>query len=291
MIGQLHINGVDVFTRYSIKLAEGAHSSLLQYPALKTPKSVDWSERNGKDYDLSDPKLNTRNLSISLGYVGVEKVEEFIQMLSVTAYHIFEFKELGRTYKLRLVSHPDLSMFDPFGLFTLQFADDFPLRDYTYLAPLSNFNTPQGYEISYITLDAETNQYITITNSLSDYGVYVMSNTDSIEKMPNVKPNLLRNINSQHGVIYDDSRVVYQTKDVAIDCFMRANTLSEFWRNYDALLYDLTRPKAHDLHVTEIGKTYLCFYKSSSVQGFYITEYKILYRFTITLTFTSGINK
>ena len=66
---------------------------------------------------------------------------------------------------------------------------------------------------------------------------------------------------------------------------MRAETLDELWRNYDALLFDLTRPDERLLEVSSLEQEFPCHYKSASVSEFY-PEDKIWLRFTLTLTFT-----
>lgn len=67
---------------------------------------------------------------------------------------------------------------------------------------------------------------------------------------------------------------------------MRADTLEELWRNYDALLYDLIRPNERKLWVDELGQEFLFYYKSCQVTEFYPTD-KIWLQFTLTVTFTA----
>lgn len=66
---------------------------------------------------------------------------------------------------------------------------------------------------------------------------------------------------------------------------MRAETLDELWRNYDALLYDLIRPDERLLEVNDLEQTFPCHYKSASVSEFY-PDGKIWLQFVLTLTFT-----
>ena len=66
---------------------------------------------------------------------------------------------------------------------------------------------------------------------------------------------------------------------------MRADTLDELWRNYDALLYDLTRPNERKLRVKDLGKEFSFCYKSCQVTEFYPTD-KIWLQFALTVTFT-----
>jgi hypothetical protein len=156
----------------------------------------------------------------------------------------------------------------------LKFADDFPLEGYSYVAPLTSFDSTTGYEID--------------GTDLGRYGVAVLEGTIAeITKTPTVKQNLLRNIGSKSGAIYDGERVTFQTKDVRLNCLMRATTMEEFWRNYNALLFDLTRPEGRTLYVESQEEEYPCYYKSSAVSRFYPAPDKIWLEFGITLVFTS----
>ena len=67
---------------------------------------------------------------------------------------------------------------------------------------------------------------------------------------------------------------------------MRAKNLTEFWRNYNALLFDLVRPGERSLYADSTGYEYPCYYKSCSVTEFYPTG-KIWFKFDLTLVFTS----
>ena len=46
--------------------------------------------------------------------------------------------------------------------------------------------------------------------------------------------------------------------------FIEGTHFDEFWRNYNALLYDLTRPDERLLFVEYTGYEYPCYYKSCS---------------------------
>lgn len=67
---------------------------------------------------------------------------------------------------------------------------------------------------------------------------------------------------------------------------MLAETLSEFWENYNALLYDLSRPGERILSVDSTGREYPCYYKSCSASNF-VPNGKIWFQFSLVLVFTS----
>lgn len=274
MSGRFYIDGKDAFTEYGVYVQEGGYNELVAYSALKQIKSNDWQEEDGIEADLSNPTLNTKEFSMKIVLSGADyRWGGFIELLSDKAYHVFDFREIERTYRLRLVSNPNLDAAAYIGFVTLKFADDFPLDEYTYAEPKSAIPQYGDYE-----LDGKL---------FTDYGVRVLEGTlNEIEKSPVIKQNLLRNIGTNKGAIYDGKQVTYKTKDVKVNCLMRAKTLPELWHNYDALLYDLVRPEERHLYVDETGYEYPCHYKSCSVSEFYASE-KIWLKFTITLVFTS----
>lgn len=186
---------------------------------------------------------------------------------------MFECAYIKRRYRLRLVSQPNLAAAKVIGTATLKFADDFPLSGYTYKKPESNVAAYDDYTFDGV--------------NFTTYGVRVLKGTlDEVMKTPTVKTNLLRNISTQAGALYDGKNVSYKNKDVKINCLMRADTLEELWRNYDALLYDLIRPNERKLWVDELGQEFLFYYKSCQVTEFYPTD-KIWLQFTLTVTFTT----
>jgi hypothetical protein len=281
MTGKIYIDGKDTYSLYGVIVADGGYNDLVAYPPLKSVESNDWAEEDGIEPDLSSPILDTRELNIKFAATGnAPRFGAFVELLSDRAYHTFNFQEIGKTYRLRLVSQSNLSLApdSPLSLgiqiFTLSFADDFPFEGYTYQSPVSSINQQTGYEID--------------ERDLSEYGVAILKGSEEeILKSPAVKKNLLQNVKSQNGAIYDSEFVVFKTKEVKLNCLMQANTLEEFWRNYHALLYDLTCPEERELYVDATGYTYPCYYKSCSVTGFSPRLRKIWFQFSLTLVFTS----
>jgi hypothetical protein len=271
---RFYIDDNDAYAKYGVFVAEGGYNELIAFPPLKTPKSIDWHEEDGIEADLSAPVLNTKDFSMKFAFAGEQpRLGAFIELLSDMAYHTFYFKEIGRTFRLRMVSHTNLRTVMTIGLLTLRLADDFPLDGYTYAAPASTIAPHDDYD-----LDGRL---------FTEYGVRVLEGTlDEINKSPAVKQNLLRNIGSKSGAIYDGEAVTFAAKDVKAICLMRAETLAELWQNYNALLYDLTRPEERVLYSDATGLEYPCYYKSSTVSEFCASG-KVWLKFTLTLVFTS----
>lgn len=274
MTGRLYIDGKDVYTDFGIAVVESGYNEIVAFPPLKTVKSNDWQEFDGIEADLSAPVLNTRDISIKFAVWGDNvNLGALADLLADKAYHTFHCRSIGRKYRLRLVSQPNLEWAYRLGFATFRFADDFPLDGYTYLSPTSNISNYGDYAID--------------DKQLTDYGVRVLQGSlAEIDKSPDVKPNLLRNIGTQSGAAYDNARVTFKSKEVKINCLMRADNINEFWRNHDALLYDLIRPDERRLYVDARGVEYPCHYKSCQTQEFY-ADGKIWWKFTLTLVFTS----
>ena len=274
MTGRLYIDGKDIYAEYGVYVVQGGWNELIAYPPLKAVDNNDWQEEDGIEADLSAPVLDTREIQLKVAFTELDsRFFALMRHLSDGAYHTFDCRYIERTYKLRLVAQPNLAVAHALGTTTLKFADDFPLQDYTYKKPASNM--------------AAYNDYAFDGVKFTDYGVRVLKGTlDEVKKTPTVKTNLLRNICTQAGALYDGKNVTYKSKDVKINCLMRADTLDELWRTYDALLYDLIRPNERKLWVKELNKNFPFYYKSCQVTEFYPTD-KIWLQFVLTVTFTT----
>lgn len=278
MKGRLFIDDLDAYDEYGIYVVEGGWNELVAFPPLKAVKYNDWQEEDGEQCDLSAPVLNTHEVTIKFAVRGNDAIsayETFLTALGTGIYHEFTCTSIGRSFSLRLVSHSSLDIANRLGFLSVKFADDFPLRDYTYVAPISTVIQASDYKLD--------------GTNLSQYGVRVLKGSLSeVLKGSSVKPAMLRNIPSQGGAIYDaDAPVKLKGRDVKLTCNLRASTLSEFWRNYNALLYDLTKPNTRSLYVAATGQSYPFYYKSGAVSDFHPRGFgKVWLDFTLTLHFT-----
>lgn len=273
MTGDLYIDGKDAYTVYGVYILEGGYNELIAMPPLKSIETNDWQEEDGIEADLSDPVLNTRDIQIQIASDNYNnRYFSLIERLSDGSYHTFDVRNIGRVYRLRLVSVTPSSSVGDFALMTLKFADDFPLNDYQYAAPVGSLSSDDSY-----TIDGRPT---------TDYDVRILQGSLSeITKTPEVKANMLRNIKMAQGAIYDPHTVTYKSKDIKLYCLMTSKDTETLWHNWDALLYDLVRPDERLLWVDCIEQEFPCFYKSCSVSEFYC-EGKIWLKFTLTLTLT-----
>jgi len=144
--------------------------------------------------------------------------------------------------------------------------------DYVYQSPLSTVTPYTGYKVD--------------GKELSDYGVVMLEGTNaSILKAGTLKKNQTVNVKSQHGATYDGGRVKLQSNDVTLKCGLRATDLQEFWRNYNALIYDLTRENERTLEVASLGTTNKFYYKSATVEQFFPDD-TVWCIFSLNLVFT-----
>lgn len=273
LTGRLYIDGNDAYNQYGVYVVKGGWNDLVAYPPLKAVTSNDWQEEDGIEADLSNPVLNTREVQLKIAIGGdFNRFPALIELLSDGAYHRFECVYIKRDYRLRLVSVPNMAVAQTLGTATLKLADDFPLNGYKYKYPDSSIAPAEDYKCD--------------GWKFTDYGVRILKGTlAEILKPSTVKTNLLRNISALSGAIYDGGRVTYKAKDVKVYCLMRAESLDELWRNYDALLFDLIRPDEHLLYVESLEQEFPFHYKSCQVTEFF-PDGKIWLRFTLTLTFT-----
>jgi hypothetical protein len=270
------IDGTGAYMAFGVSViysSGGSYHDLICYPRLKDVPTNDWPERDGIEVDLSDPRLDTRQLQMRfICEHGKSGIDAFFEVLNDGAYHIFEFPEIERTYKLRLASQPDLNISGDFRVFSLQFANDFPIdEEYSYSPPASTYILPDFG----VLLDGK---------NIRSYGIGMVGDFRSeIYRAPEVKKNLTQLASNRHGVVYDDGQVKYQAKEVRLNMLMAANGLSEFWHNYDAFLHDLIRPNLRNLTVG--ADVFKCHYKSCAVLSFNAVN-AVFYQFALSLTFT-----
>ena len=270
MTGKTFIGGTDIYTAFGAFVTDGGYEDLAQFPPLKAVESNDWFEDDGIEADLSEPVLDTRNVSISFAFIR-KPVEAFVSALSDAGYHSFQFVEIGRTFSLRLVSAGNPTVCNGLTLVTMTFADDFPLEDYEYVSPVAGAGNGDGY-----TIDGK---------NLIEYGVRILEGTQAqMERIPAVKTALLRDVSIVPGVIYDsEAKLTFKSRDLSLYCLMRSPDLATFWRNHDALLYDLVKPEERIL--SGAGKTFRCYYKDMKINEFMPLN-GVWMKFTLNLTIT-----
>ena len=256
MKGRLYIDGTDAFDEYGVFVEQYGYKALIQLPSFKSIDSTEWPEYDGEEYDLSAPVLDTKTFAISFCITDITSASDLFELLSDKSYHTFNFTELGKTYKLRLVSNGSLSSKIRLGKLSLSFADDFPEPDHdTPYATGAEDVHQSGYELDGI--------------DFSRFGVYVLDGSDdSILKAPNVRPNLTIDIKSVAGVSYDGENVFYEAKDVTLKLLIRAANVTVFWKRWNSLFTELLKPEERSLYLDKTVEEFDCFYKKNTVSKF-----------------------
>ena len=273
-VGKLFVDGIDAMLEYGIFVEKGGYKGVVQMPSFKSLETTEWEEFDGVEVDLLSPVLDTRQFQIQFCITNVRYAEDFFYDLSIGAYHSFNFVELKKTYRLRMVSNGSFSSFIKLGKLTLTFADDFPVVPSGEPYQLGKSEIRQsGYEIDGV--------------DFSQLGSYILKGSDdSIRKAANVRENLKIDVKSIAGISYDDKSVYFKAKDVTLKLLIDAADIDTFWYRWNALFSILMKPEQRIFSV--LPAKYDCYYKSNSVSKFEILrDGRIWCEFSVVLTFTA----
>jgi hypothetical protein len=251
MADVVKIDGVDVLAAYGAYPI--SYEGVFGWPAFKELKTIDWADEDGVEADLSNPKLQP--YTFTLPFAIRENWGGFWAFITSAQTHTFRFETLGIEKQLRIVGCSSFEVIGDMGYLTIEVSDDAPMEGYTYEAPKSTI------ELSH----KEGEAYIDNVDVI-EYGCVLLAGAlDSINKPSNYKEALAVNVSNISGVVFDkEAPVVERSKQVIITLLLRANSTEEFWRNYKALQYDITRPKARDIDV--FGELQVCYYNSMAVK-------------------------
>lgn len=279
MTGELYIDNIDVYTQFGVWITEGGYDGLLSFPALQDPDKNIWPEEDGIEVDLSTPTLSGKEVSITFvaSNPGID-VSEFITSVSQPGYRVVRIPSLNKEWKLRLLSQPNNVIYGDSGnqtvSFSLNFADDFPLRPVS--SPVAGGSgiavPPSAYSLDGTAFDR--------------YGIFVEAGRDSLLKSAAVKQNLTRKFKAMDGVLYDAGTLVFKEKDVTFKCCLIADSIDRFWQCYEAFFNDLIKPGERRLFVDYTSEEYLCYYKKSSDFKILSLSGKVVIEFNLTLVFT-----
>lgn len=284
MTGRLYIDGDDAYAKYGVYVADGGYCSVIAWPPGKEPESNDWQEEDGAEADLEDGiRLDGRDVSLPLACARFTNGwSALLERLSDRQEHEFDFREIGRTYRMRLKDRPQaFSYLRGLALLTLRLTDDrpeaclpeeprepFPVRPFPY-------------------------DYVEMDNvPLMDTGFTVLdgSAADALEHSA-VKTPLVRNVRGKDGQEADtDAPVTFKTRDVRITLHIR-KPLAELWTDYDGLLLRMTRPGERSLDFALPADVLGCYYKSCSVSEFVPDGDRAWLKFTVTLAAVSGLRQ
>lgn len=280
--GRLLVDSVDLWDTYRATLLDGGLNDLLSWPAAKEVDVEAWAERDFVSADLSDIKLAAKDMTLKFGINGhPTDVRGIADWLASSIYRTWDIASAERTVSLRYRGTSSVTVWPTLQLIGIDLSQDNPLGSYEYAAPVSHIEEAYDYSLD--------------GNPLTDYGVRVLFGTlDSTASAGAVKELLRRDISTIDGVIYDGSGTNRRAEqEITLSCALIDTSLSNAWRNYDALLYDLIRKNnlaAHDtdkckrtLHSYRLNYDFECYYKSQAVTDFMPYGGKIWLLFTVTL--------
>ena len=273
---RLYIGELDVQDETYACVAFGGFNELIAFPPLKTPPANDWYEERGFDPDLSDPVLDTRE--VTLRFSATDEEDYACTLGKLNSVVEVRAPSIGRSWSLRFIAPTDSAHSSTFGL---KFADDTPMQGYTYQPPNAE------KEREWILSTSRRDDFVITESpkrSFVDYGARVLGDVvDEMERRNEVKTGLLRKFSTKPGAFYDKAALFCEKGgDRQVQLLMRADTLAELWRNYDALLFDLIRPGARRY------KDAPFYYSSCRVDHFIPDEPRPWLQFTLTLTFFEG---
>lgn len=273
MKDMLFIDGRDAFIEYGVFVEQGGYKQLIQFASFKNVDTTDWPEEDGIEADLIDPQLDTRTLQIQFCITNTRYAEDLFDELSIGAYHTFEFREIMKTYCLRMTANDAFSSFIKLGKMTLTFADDFPV------VPTGTYYALDKSDIRQISFEIDGIDF-------SQFGTYVLNGTeDSIRKAANTKDNLKISTKDASGIIYDSSVVNFKSKDVTLKLLINAPNIDGFWRRYNGLFAVVLQPETRNIYYAVLGNEYKCYYKSMSVSKFDILRNNHVWcEFSVVLT-------
>lgn len=279
MRGEFFIDGVNSLNTYGVFVWKGGYSSLLSVPAFKSLDITDWLDEDGIEVDLSDPKLQSKTVSLVLGFTDIDLLESFYGKLMEKSSHAFEFREIGLSLEMRMLTSGGLTGLIKTGKITLSFAVDEPRIQQGSPYPIGVTRVAQrGYLLG--------------GTDLSQFGCWVLSGTLQNTKKPTaVKQNLKVDSRYAAGTQYFPQQTgsVRCSRDVTLSLFINARSSEEFWRCYNSLFHYLTTAGMKTIRFEDSEADDECFYKSSSVRSFEITRSGTWWlMFDVTLTMING---
>lgn len=260
MIGACTIDGTDIAT-LGMFIVKGGDTDFLSFPERKEPLTNDWFEEDGLDVDLSEVFFEAKKVSVKY-YISAANATAFKQQLTAfetlhyqTGYRQIYIREFDKTFSLRFKEISDykhsggyVKSGKKFGFITVDYMMDDPLQVYNAnLVPVSN-----RAHLAQVKL----NGY-----DFSKFGIVIQDAYSSTLRLRSPKLGLILAFERRTGLLSDMAYVPAKAgRQITIACTMLADTLAEFYSNYNALFNQLTKAGAIELELptTEVIN---CYYK------------------------------
>lgn len=264
MTGACIIDNTDIDT-LGMFVMRGGDADLLTFPERKEPKKNQWFEVDGEDADLSEVYFNAKKTAIKF-YLNAISGEQFVARLTAfenlmlaSGYRSIYLREFDKTFMLRYTGCPAFAQKGGLiksGKKSADITVDFMMDD-----PLQVYDLSVGSPLSGATNDT----YVKINGTeFSNYGITVKKIYDTALALPEIKSGLIRNNAAMTGQLADvDFTPKRQSRKIAIECYMRAATRSEFYRNYNALFNQLRKTGSQTVTINNTHDI-KCYYNSMS---------------------------
>lgn len=279
MDNTLYIDGREIFQTYGMRMLEGSLASVVCHPPVKASSvhTYDWQEYDGLDADLSAIRLDAREVALRLSTDGdFARYTAFINDLSAQTYHSLRFDALDAQFQMRLVKFSSFDYYRSLGFISVTMSDDLPLQNYTGEQPTKGFQDNTGYTFDDL--------------KFSDYGVLVIGGTMSeVARFGDVKQPLVRNVSTMKGQSADDTRLRYKANEVSLHCILKASDSVQFWRNWNALLHDISVAGANTLYVEEVNAKANFFYKGCEVSEFVADRQGVWMQFKLKIQLLNNL--
>jgi len=165
-------------------------------------------------------------------------------------------REYNRTFEMRFIGFTDYNhkggLFKP-GMKTGKLTAEFIMDD-----PLQIFTTAVDTPIS----QRENLSQIKVNNfDLSEFGIVVREVYSSAIRPHTVKDTLELRLHNVNGIIaHVPAEPKKQSRQITIDCTMLADTLNEFYVNWNALFNNMRVTVPIELQVSQAAKRIDCYY-------------------------------
>lgn len=270
------IDGHNTYSEWGVRLLEGSLGSVVCWPSLKedsVPVNV-WHEVPGLDADLTNPRLDTRKVTLRLatdgGYRGWRR---FLAAMSEHGERTVEFHALDKSFRLRTLQWGSYDYGEKLGFVTVTLADDHPLDGYTYSMPIGAGEGGFPYTLPFVLGDMVPDSgYMLDGRPLTRYGVRLLKGSlNGLWSAGDSRQGIVRNLPHQNGVTaYTGSTIRYNSPAAILPALLRADNAADMWARWYALLYDLVRPGTRVLGGIEGEEKRKFYYRGCSVSEFAI---------------------
>lgn len=273
MYGKLYIDGNDAFATYGIVVCQGGYDRLVEFPKPKKYATTDWHESNGTDIDGNEMYFEGRNFPVNFMCKGSEEdFNNFIEALSDGVLHTFNFAAISFPCQLRYVSCSNYKQGEKFSTFTITFAIDANVfENYVYSDPTMSIYGDQDNFFNF--------------GHFRQFGLSILDNyKNELIKATDAKEALKLSYEYENGIDYDDyDTVTFSQRKSRISFLLQADSWSDLWNRWKALLYNFAYPgKKHLLTIASMPEyLFTVWYDGMNVEQLMANSKRVVVKFNI----------